>query len=332
MAIGVDDATTLPAGITGRHHLARPLALHYGGRLVGCEVGYELIGDPRRQPLLLVVGGISAHRHVTAHAADDTPGWWQQFVGPGRAIDTDHWAVLGVDWLGGRGASTLPPGDVALDTRDQARLVAAVLDRIGVPKLHAFVGASYGGMVALAFAATFPERLDRAVVIAAAHESAPMSTALRSLQRQIVQFGIETGHVARGLTIARALGMTTYRSAIEFNERFAGPPMVEDGRARFIVESYLDYHGRKFADNLPPEGFLALSQSLDLHRVAPAEVTVPVTLVGVEEDTLVPPAQLHALAAALGDRGTLVMLHSIYGHDAFLKDQAVAEAAARALE
>jgi homoserine O-acetyltransferase len=330
VAVEEGSGEAIPAGVTGRHHLEAPLALHWGGRLVACDVGYELVGDPRL-PLLVVLGGISAHRHVTAHAADDTPGWWQEFVGPGRALDTERFAVLGVDWLGGRGASTLPPGDLALDTRDQARLVTAVLDRVRVARAHAVVGASYGGMVALALAAIAPERLGRAVVIGAAHESAPMSTALRSIQRQIVQLGLETGRVAQGLTIARALGMTTDRSAVEFDERFAAPPVVENGRARFVIESYLEYQGRKFSESFPPEGFLALSQSLDLHRVDPADVRAPVTLIGVEEDTLVPPGQLRALAAALGARADLVMLRSRYGHDAFLKDPAVAAAAARAI-
>jgi homoserine O-acetyltransferase len=323
-------ASALPVAVVGVHRATGPLPLRHGGALDGWEVAYELIGD-RGRPVIVALGGISAGRHVTAHEGDGSAGWWQDAVGTGRAVDTSQVAVLGVDWLGGRGASTLPPDDVAIDTHDQARAVAAVLDGLGIARVQAVVGASYGGMVALAFAALFPERLGRAVVIGAAHESAPMSTGIRSIQRQIVRLGLETGREREALALARALGVTTYRSAAEFNERFAGPPVVEGGQARFVIESYLEYQGRRFAGSFPVRGFLALSQSCDLHRVDPAAVRAPVTLVAVEEDTLVPPAQVRELAAALGERATLVLLRSRFAHDAFLIDPVVAEAVAAAL-
>ena len=324
------DASVLPPGIAGVHRAAAPLPLRWGGELADWSVGWEVVGDPAL-PLVVVVGGISAGRHLTANGADATPGFWPGVVGPGRAIDTDRVAALGIDWLGGRGASTLPPDDVAIDTHDQARAIAAVLDGIGVARVQALVGASYGGMVALAFAALFPERLDRAVAIGAAHESAPMTTGLRSIQRRIVRLGLETGRERDALALARALGVTTYRSAVEFNVRFAGPPQVERGLARFPIESYLEHLGRRFSEAFPARGFLALSQSCDLHRVDAADIGAPVTLVGVEEDTLVPPGQVRELAAALGERATLVMLHSKYGHDAFLADPAIGDEVARAL-
>jgi homoserine O-acetyltransferase len=324
-------AADLPAADAGVHRPAEPLRLRHGGTLEAWEVGYELVGDAGL-PVVVVLGGISAGRHLTAHAADDRPGWWQDVVGPGRAIDTTRVAALGVDWLGGRGASTLPPEDVAIDTHDQARAIAAVLDRLGVARARAVVGSSYGGMVALAFAALFPERLDRAVVVGAAHESAAMSTGIRSIQRRIVRLGVETGRERDALAIARALGMTTYRSAVEFNERFAGPGQVTGGKARFPIESYLEHQGKRFAESFPVRGFLELSQSCDLHRVDPAALRVPTTLVAVEEDTLVPPSQMRTLAAALGELAEFVLVHSVYGHDAFLTDPVVADAVRAALE
>lgn len=323
-------ASALPDAVVGVHRPEVPLPLRHGGALTEWAVGYELIGDAGL-PVVVVLGGISAGRHLTAHRRDDLPGWWQDVVGPGRSIDTTRVAALGVDWLGGRGASTLPPQDVAIDTHDQARAIAAVLDRLDVARVRAVVGSSYGGMVALAFAALFPERLERAVVVGAAHESAAMSTGIRTIQRKIVRLGVETGREKDALALARALGITTYRSAVEFNERFAGPGQVTGGRARFPIESYLEHQGRKFAESFPVGGFLELSQSCDLHRVAPADVRVPVTLIAVEEDTLVPPSQMRALAGALGERAEFVLVHSVYGHDAFLTDPVVAEAVRAAL-
>jgi homoserine O-acetyltransferase len=328
--LATDPTAALPGAAVGVHRSTDPLPLRWGGTLADWDVGYEVTGDARL-PVVVVLGGISAGRHVTATEGDPRPGWWQDVVGPGRAIDTRRVAVLGIDWLGGRGESTLPPDDVAIDSYDQARAVAAVLDGLGVRRARAVVGASYGGMVALAFAALFPERAERAVVIGAAHESTAMSTGLRSVQRRIVRLGMDTGRERDALAIARALGVTTYRSAVEFNVRFAGPPEVERGIARFPIDGYLEHMGRRFAESFPVRGFLALSQSCDLHRVDPAEVRAPVTLVAVEEDTLVPPGQMRDLAAALGARATLVMLSSRFGHDAFLIDPAVADAVAEAL-
>src|SRR5690606_22014669 len=136
----------------------------------------------------------------------------------------------------------------------QARAIAALLDHLGIARLHAIVGASYGGMVALAFAALFPERVGRVVAIGAAHESHPMATALRALQRRVVRLGLAAGAQREGLAIARGMARTTYRSAVEFARRCAGAPeWVEAAgpgaqsepqagaarRARFPVEGYL---------------------------------------------------------------------------------------------
>src|SRR5688572_6331038 len=122
----------------GRIHVSLTLR-HAGERAVG--VPYECVG-PADAPVVLVAGGISADRHVAAHAADDTPGWWDALAGDGRALDTRRLRVLAIDWLGSDGTLDAP-----LDTADQADAMAVVLDRLGIARLHAFVGASYGAMV-----------------------------------------------------------------------------------------------------------------------------------------------------------------------------------------
>lgn len=304
--------------------LAR-VELELGGRLTACTVGFECPGPPGA-PVVVALGGISADAHVCAHDDDPRPGWWDAFVGPLRPIDTDRHRVIGMDWLGGRGATTAaerPPGrSPAVTPRDQAGLLGGLLDALGIDRLHAVVGASYGGMVALAFAARFPGRLRRAVVISAAHETHPMATALRSIQREIVRSGLRTGRELEALALARQLGMTTYRTDAEFHTRFGNEPAWEDGVARFPVETYLRHKGRRFAEGFTAAQYLRLSESLDLHRVDPARIHVPVTLVSVQEDTLVPPWQMEELAAGLRDPGELVRIRSRYGHDAFLKETA----------
>ncbi|MGH2899450.1 MAG: alpha/beta fold hydrolase, partial [Solirubrobacteraceae bacterium] len=183
------------------------------------------------------------------------------------------------------------------------------------------VGSSYGGMVALAFAERYPHRLDRLVVIGAAHEPHPMSTALRAIQRRVVELGIETGRTHDALTLARSLAMTTYRSAREFAERFDSAPSERaDNDAVFPVERYLKHHGERFASTWRAERFLALSLSGDLHRIAPAAIRTPAVFVAPEGDAIVPREQIAALAAGVSGPSLLVDLPSLNGHDAFLTE------------
>lgn len=280
---------------------------------------YEIAGPPGN-PVVVVLGGISATRHVCSSATNPLPGWWEAITGPGKAIDTRRVRVLSFDFAdGGAGNDGLPAR--AITTHDQAAGLANLLDAIGVDRVHSIIGASYGGMVALAFAEQFGSRVDSLVVIGAAHFAHPMSTALRCIQRRIVELGVSTGRAGEALAIARALAMTTYRSAREFAERFASDPCERtDAGARFPVEQYLLQRGAHFAATWSAAHFLALSLSADLHRVDPACITAPVLVISAEGDAIVPREQAEALAALLGGPAELVTLKSRHGHDAFLTE------------
>ena len=276
---------------------------------------FSLVG-PVGAPVVVVLGGISASRNVVSSAAGR--GWWDDIVGNGRAIDTTCYRVLGFDFLdGGRDASGRPRRIVT--THDQARAIAQILRDEGIDELHAFVGSSYGGMVALAFAELFSERLERLVIISAAHESSGMTTALRTLQRRVVELGLDTGSVTDALSIARGIAMTTYRSAAEFAERFSSIPVATSPNdARFEVDGYLRNCGERFAASVRPERFLALSLSADLHRVDPCAISTPCTLVAAEGDSVVPHSQMRELADTLNGPSDLVTIPTLVGHDAFL--------------
>lgn len=296
--------------------LPSPWALHYGDHLPGARVAFRIEG-PAGAPVVAALGGISAHRVV---AGDE--GWWRALVGPGKGIDTDRYRVLGIDYLGGLGGSSTPDGRAAfpsLSAHDQAAALAEILRRRGL-RLHAIVGASYGGMVALSFALRYPDLVDRIVVVGAADRSRPLATAWRCVQRQIVREAIERGEGAAGLRLARGLAMTTYRTAEEFSERFSGPPVRIDGRFQFPIERYLFARGDDYVRKYRPESFVALSESIDLHAIDPALVRTPTTLIGICEDQLVPIADVRALGSRLGGPCRLVQLSSLFGHDAFLKE------------
>ena len=309
-----------PAVREGVLSLPEPFALHFGGQLDSPRLAWRLQGDARL-PIVLVIGGISAHRRI-CDESDPVAGWWQEVGGPGRALDTTRCCVLGIDYLGGAGDSSGPPGGdppASISSFDQAEAVRLLLDHLGLVRLHAILGASYGGMVALAFGERYPQRVARLLVISAADRPHPMATAWRSVQRRTVRFAVQQGCAVQGLELARALAMTTYRSPEEFVARFDAPATRVDGRFVFPVEHYLFARGRDYAARYRAENFLCLSESIDLHRVDASRITVPTTVIAVREDRLVPIEDVRALAARLPD-ARLHEISSPHGHDAFLKE------------
>jgi homoserine O-acetyltransferase len=296
--------------------------LHFGGSLTDVRISWRLAGAAQA-PIVVALGGISAGRFVVTQGA--RKGWWSEIVGPGEALDTHRFQVLGFDFLGGSGESTGPRLDQtdfpSISAYDQAELLRLLLDHLKIDPVRGIIGASYGGMVALAFAQRHPERVRHIVVISAADRTHPLSTAWRSVQRSVVRYACSKGEGAEGLRLARALAMATYRSANEFATRFAGPAVKVDGRFQFPVESYLLSRGDAYAHSYVPEAFVCLSESIDLHHVDANQIRVPTTLVAIREDQLVPLADMRALKEKLAGPVQLIELSSLYGHDAFLKER-----------
>ena len=282
----------------------------------------EITGAPDA-PVVVVLGGISSSRHVTATAANPAEGWWNDFVGAGKTIDTLNFRVVGMDFIDD------PLTDGPLSTHDQANALIEALDDAGIGRVHAVIGASYGGMVALALAEVAPDRVERLIVIGAAHQSSPAATANRILQRSVVELGFRAGREHEALVIARGMALTTYSTERDFAGRFDGPDPAE---REIAIERFLSLAGASFESRCPPSRFLLLSKSLDLHCVDPASITCPTTLIGVVEDSLVSRSQLVELAESIGGPCTLELVSSIYGHDAFIEEQSlIAPIVARAL-
>lgn len=293
--------------------------LHFGGRLENIRVAWRLVGD--NGPVVAALGGISAGRIVTG----STPkGWWSEIVGPGAALDVARSRVLGFDFLGGSGETTGPRRGQSdfpsISAYDQAEVLRQLIGHLELAGLQAIIGASYGGMVALAFAERSPELVRHIVAISAADRPHPMSTAWRSVQRATVRYALRNGDGSEGLRLARALAMATYRSSDEFANRFGGEPVLMGGRFQFPVEDYLLARGDAYAASYLPEAFVCLSESIDLHRVDATQIRVPTTLVAVREDQLVPFEDMRQLQTRLSGSAQLIAVSSIYGHDAFLKE------------
>lgn len=303
-------AEVLPA-VRGEIEIALNLR-HAGERTV--TLRYELLGAAGL-PVVLVAGGISAHRHVVANETFPENGWANALAQAGRALDPSHRRLLAIDYIGADGKL-----DVPLETADQADAIVQLLEALRIEQLHAFVGYSYGALVGLQLAARHPARLNKLVAVSGAHRAHPYAAAWRALQRKAVALGQLQCADAQGLSLARQFAMLSYRTPEEFGERFDAAPEIINGRVRCAAEDYLDAAGAQYVARTPVTAYLRLSESIDLHRVDPAQVGVPTVVVAVEGDRLVPLADSVALVEGLGTRGQLRVLRSPYGHDAFLKE------------
>lgn len=266
-------------------------------------------------PLVVALGGISSDRFVCGHP-DGRNGWWPGMVGPGSAIDPDRYCVLGMDFAAD------PRGEVAPSTREQAQVLGAVIDHLSIDKAHAIVGASYGAMVALSFAEHFADRVAKLVIISAGARPHPAATALRDLQRRVVQLGIGAGAPREALAVARGMAMMTYRTPEEFARRFKGGIGAPHCLAASEPGSYLRARGEAFLAVMSPERFLSLSASIDRHAVDATRIAQPALLLGATSDQLVPPGDMRTLASELAGPTELHLFDCLEGHDMFLTNAA----------
>jgi homoserine O-acetyltransferase/O-succinyltransferase len=328
--------------------LPQPFRLESGEVLENARLAWQCAG-PADAPLIIALGGISAHRRPCSAEAN---GWWESQCGAGKTLDTQRYRVLGIDWLGGCDESTGPRSHEVnasrealqslslpcaagegkgqglefptISTADQARALLLLLNRQGVRRVHLLVGASYGGNVAQHLAALLGDRLRKLVLLSAAHRPAQFGLGLRHIQRAIIDLG---GGQPEALALARALAVLCYRTTEGVEQRFA------DDSSRNGVIGWLQHHGEKFSRRFDTDAYRCLGRSLDGHQIDPATIRVPTTLFAVREDLTVPLSLLHEYAAQAGKLCQLVEISSPHGHDAFLKeDAAVSAVLAAALE
>lgn len=302
--VGTDVIARLPADFR----------LQSGMKLEQEDVIARVYG-PANAPVVVAAGGISAGRVLFAKedSTDTAPGWWEGVAGPDEALNLNRFRVMSIEF-----APRLPASKVyTITTHDQARLVRLLLDQLGVAKIYSFIGASYGAMIGLAFAELYPDAVERLCIISAAHRSHPMSTAFRGLQRRLLQFGRDNDKPQEGISLARQLAMTTYRSDAEFSERFDGPAPASAGE-NYVVCQYLRARGDAYSAT-DVNRWISMSDSLDRHRVDPKKIKAKVFLAAVPTDRLVPYDDMKALSESLSD-SVFIEFPSLYGHDAFLKE------------
>lgn len=277
-------------GATLSWHCKEPLLLDWGGVLPEYDIAYETWGtmNADKSNVILLHTGLSASSHAHSTETNPQPGWWEKFIGPGGALDTDKYFVICTNVLGGCFGSTGPgsidPADgqlyatrfPILTMEDMVRAQFKLLDSMGVEKLYASVGSSMGGMQSLAAGVLYPERVGKIVSISGCARSHPYSIAMRHTQRQVLMMdpnwnrGFYYGKVPphAGMKLAREIATVTYRSGPEWEQRFgrrrADPSKPPALCPDFLIETYLDHAGEKFCLTYDPNSLLYISKAMDL--------------------------------------------------------------------
>ncbi len=344
--------------------LPSPFPMKRGGELRQARLAYETWGslNATRDNAILILPGLSPTAHAASNADDPSDGWWEGIVGPGKAIDTSRFFVICVNPLGSCKGSTGPAsidpetGQAyaltfpALTLEDVADSAHALVQSLGITYLAALVGCSMGGMASLAYLLRHPGSARSHLSISTAPRAQPFAIAIRSLQREAIRLDRnwnngrydEDHYPVHGMAIARKLGVITYRSAMEWNGRFARIRLDSEERPddpfgfEFQVESYLEAHARKFISSFDPNCYLYLSRAsdwFDAGEYAGGDVIAALRtihiehalVIGVESDILFPLEQQEQIATGLGAgyaQVEFVALDSPQGHDAFLVDLA----------
>jgi len=347
----------------------RPLALRAGARLGPITVAYETWGvlAPGRDNAVLVCHALTGDTHAAGGVEPGHPmlGWWDALIGPGRAIDTDRFFVVCPNVLGGcqgtTGPSSVDPATgrpfgsrfPVTTIRDQVDVEAALGDALGIETWACVVGGSMGGMRALEWTLKCPERVPRAIVIACGAAATAEEIALCSLQIRAIEsdphfnrgdyYDLVEGPW-RGMSIARGIGQVSYRSELEFQQRFNRGHQNDEHPFEgglYTVESYLEYHGDKLARRFDANSYVNLSGAMNHHDVgrgrggvveALSRIGSEVTLAGITTDRLYPLRLQQELADHIPRNKGVEVVASISGHDAFLTEhERVGEIIANAL-
>jgi len=351
--------------------IAQPLSLASGATLPSFELMYETYGtlNADRSNAILVCHALNASHHVAGYHAGETDsdGWWDNMVGPGKPVDTDHFFVVGVNNLGSCFGSTGPASinpatgkpwgaDFPIVTvEDWVDAQARLADYLGIERFAAVMGGSLGGMQALSWAIRYPDRIANALVIAAAPNLSAQNIAFNEVARAAIltdpdfhegrfyDYGVKP---VRGLRVARMIGHITYISDEQMAEKFGR--QLRDGinfsfAPEFQIESYLRYQGEKFSEYYDANTYLRITKALDYYdpagvaggklaqALAPAKCRFLV--ISFTTDWRFSPARAREIVKALVENRRDVSYAEIvapHGHDAFLLDTPQYHAVVRA--
>ena len=337
--------------------LPAPLPLDSGQALDRVEIAYETYGElaADKSNVVLIFHALTMDQYVASpHPITGKPGWWSQSVGPGKVIDTSRFFVLCANVIGGCIGSTGPASTAAdgcaygmrfpvITIRDMVRAQVALLDALGIERVHAVIGGSMGGMLALSFAANYPGRVDRVLGIATTARHSAQNIAFHEVGRQAIMadpnwregdYYSDGKSPDAGLAVARMAAHITYLSEAGLTEKFGR--RLQDRTAKsfgfdadFQIESYLRHQGLSFTTRFDANSYLYITRAMDYFDLAEehggrladafAGATARFCPVSFATDWPYPTNVVHALNAASAPV-SFVELSAPYGHDSFLLD------------
>ncbi|MFY9925751.1 MAG: homoserine O-acetyltransferase [Opitutaceae bacterium] len=343
---------------------AEPFVFKSGQTIQGFTLRYETYGtlNATRDNAVLVCHALSGDHHCAGwHSpSDPKPGWWNNLIGPGKAVDTRRFFVVCANVLGGCQGST-GPSSVDPSTgrpygtrfpfvtiRDMVHAQKLLLDHLGIAELHAVLGGSMGGMTAMIFAIEYPQFTRRQIIMASTANESAQAIAFNEVGRQAIMQdpAWNNGDYPRdggprvGLAIARMMAHITYLSDAGMDRKFGRRKRESAGGesytfdAQFEVESYLRHQGQSFINRFDANSYLYITRAIDQFDPARASGTLeqafaPVQaeslVVGFTSDWLFPPEQNRSIALALlraGKRASYAELSTDLGHDSFLLESA----------
>ncbi len=319
-----------------------PIDCECGKRLESVTVAYETWGtlNSDRSNAILVCHALSGDSHAI--------GWWDRLIGPGKAIDTDRYFVIGSNALGGCQGTTGPgsPGPDGkpygshfpmITVRDMVDAQAKLLDHLGIDKLLCVAGGSMGGMQALEWTVRYPDRVRKAFVTASCARHSPMQIAINEVGRQAIlrDPNFRGGDYydgeapSNGLSIARMIGHISFLSGDAFESKFSRrlqnkTEFSMDFGVEFEVESYLSYQGDKFTKRFDPNSLLHLTRAIDYYDWKGVDqAKAEFLFVSYTSDWLYTSAQsaeLFDMTTRAGKQALYEEIDLPYGHDAFLLD------------
>ncbi|MDF9832781.1 homoserine O-acetyltransferase [Ereboglobus sp. PH5-5] len=332
-----------------------------GQKLPGFTLRYETYGrlNPARDNAILVCHALSGDHHSAGiHTlADRKPGWWNNLIGPGKAVDTNHWFVICSNCLGGcqgsTGPSTINPqtGRVFgmtfpfVTIRDMVRAQKRLVDSLGIGSLYAVIGGSMGGMQVLQWGIEYPGFVRKLLPMATTARESAQGIGFNEVGRQAIMQDRDWNHgdypknggPRVGLAIARMMAHITYVSDASMDRKFGRKRTAAESStaaytfdAQFEVESYLRYQGEAFINRFDANSYLYITRAIDHFDLAEAhgslekafeKIEAETLVVGFTSDWLFPPDQNREIVLALlreGKRASYAEITTDLGHDSFL--------------
>jgi homoserine O-acetyltransferase len=336
--------------------LPAALRLESGRELPQVRVAYETWGalSPERDNAVLVLHALTGDSHLAGSikAGHRSPGWWNALVGAGKPLDPDRWFIVCPNVLGGCQGTTGPSSSAPdgrpwgsrfpeITVRDQVAAEVRFAAALGIDRWATVLGGSMGGMRALEWLVTEPDRVGSALVLAVGAAATADQIGLQSAQLHSIRadprFAGGDFYDARdgdgphlGLGVARRVAHLSYRSELELDERFGREPQGSEDvlrGGRYAVESYLDHHADKLARRFDAGSYVALTQAMNSHDIgrgrggiaaALGHITSPLVVAGIDSDRLYPLRLQQEIATHSATSAGLRVVTSPYGHDGFL--------------